>query len=235
MGWGDDIMLTAEARAVRKSLGVPAMVSYWSPIFDANPDISASDGFPLENRPGRRPYHLGAVRTKRGTKVVFNPHYRASPGILSVKPVRHGKILIEPNCKRDFFKDNKDWGFDRYQSVVNRMWPAEFVQVGNEGRVLQGVQFIRTETFMDALPYLAGAKMYIGPEGGLHHAAAALGVPGVVIFGGHTHPDTTGYQIHINLASDDAGCGSMFDCEHCRRAMDGISVEAVIEAARLFH
>jgi hypothetical protein len=234
MGWGDDIMLTAEARAVKKALGVPAKVCYWSPIFDGNKDITMGRGFPLENKPGKRPYHLGAVKVGGHTKVIFNPHYKAVPGHIQVGPVSHGKILIEPNCKKYFFKDNKDWGFEKYQAVVDRM-DAEFLQVGAEGKVLERVEFVRTKSFMDALPYLAGAKMYLGPEGGLHHAAAALGIPGVVIFGGLTHPRTTGYDIHINLHSYDAGCGHMFDCEHCRRAMDAISVEEVIEACRAVH
>jgi len=235
MGWGDDIMLTAEARVVREQIGIPAKVEYWSPLFDGNKDITRQQGFPIKNKPGNRPYHLGAVKTNKGTKVIFNPHYKAQPGHLDVRPVVHGKILIEPNSKGEFFAGNKDWGFEKYQAVVNRMWPAEFLQVGNKGRVLDRVEFVHTDSFLDALPYVAGARMYLGPEGGLHHAAAALGISGVVIFGGLTHPKTTGYDIHINLASDDAGCGHMFHCEHCREAMDAISIEKVIEACRTVH
>jgi FkbM family methyltransferase len=57
---------------------------------------------------------------------------------------------------------------------------------------------------------LSGASLLISPEGGLHHAAAALGVRAVVIFGGFISPATTGYALHTNLftAARPAGCAS---------------------------
>jgi ADP-heptose:LPS heptosyltransferase len=80
---------------------------------------------------------------------------------------------------------------------------------------------------------LARAKLYIGAEGGLHHAAAALGVPAVVLFGGFIPPLVTGYETHINLTGGaQEACGSLKPCDHCRKAMDAISVEEVAAAAR---
>lgn len=234
MGMGDDIMLTAEARVVRQSIGLPAKVAYWSEIFDGNPDISRTEGLPLQNRPGHRPYHLGAVRTQYGTKVIFNPAFRVAPGALyGVSPVAHEKVVIEPNYKPDFIGINKDWGWEKYEAVVAKMGADCFVQLGPPGvRRLEGVEYVETPTFRDALNHLAGSRGYLGPEGGLHHAAGALALPAVVIFGGHTPPTVTGYgwSNHHNLASEDAGCGHMFPCGHCRQAMESITVESVLKA-----
>ena len=50
---------------------------------------------------------------------------------------------------------------------------------------------------------LSGARAAVLHEGGLHHAAAALGMPAVVLFGGMISPRNTGYDVHVNLAIDD--------------------------------
>src|SRR5262249_52788187 len=89
-----------------------------------------------------------------------------------------------------------------------------------------------TATFRDALCILSLARLYVGPEGGLHHAAAALGVPAVVIFGGFSSPRATGYPWHSNIAAPGKPCGSIAYCAHCREAMASITVERVLEAAR---
>jgi hypothetical protein len=68
----------------------------------------------------------------------------------------------------------------------------------------------------------------------LHHAAAALGVPAVVIFGGFISPAVTGYAAHANIfTGDDLGCGNINPCPHCRAAMERISVDQVYGAATL--
>jgi hypothetical protein len=56
-------------------------------------------------------------------------------------------------------------------------------------------------------PASSGAALLISPEGGLHHAAAALGVRAVVIFGGFISPATTGYELHTNLFTGGQACG----------------------------
>ena len=75
-----------------------------------------------------------------------------------------------------------------------------WVQLGAGGiRVLEGVRPIETADFRAACAALAGARAAVLPEGGLHHAAAALDIPAVVIFGAMTSPANTGYASHVNL------------------------------------
>ena len=229
-------MLTAEARHVRQVLNVASTPTYWSEVFDHNPNLVRENGFPLSrNRIGHRPYILGTVRTQHGNKFIYNPSFKAVPGeMYGIEPRRSFEdvnILIEPHYKPDLFGSNKDWGWDKYQAVADH-FRQRCLQVNpGDARILRGVPGHLTPTFREACEHLAGARLYIGPEGGLHHAAAALGIPAVVIFGGHISPSTTGYDTHINLAADDAGCGNMFPCDHCKRAMAGITVKQVIDAA----
>jgi len=94
---------------------------------------------------------------------------------------------------------------------------------------LQHATLIPTEDFRLACAVLARARAYVGHEGGLHHAAAALGIPGVVIFGGFTPVELTGYAIHHNLGvSLAAACGMRMPCAHCAAAMADITPERVL-------
>ena len=73
--------------------------------------------------------------------------------------------------------------------------------------------------------------LFIGTEGGMHHAAAATSRKAVVIFGGHISPKITGYDFHTNLYVDIEGspCGNKNICNHCKKCMDSISSEMMIK------
>ncbi len=90
---------------------------------------------------------------------------------------------------------------------------------------------IKTRSFREALAVLSRAALYVGPEGGLHHGAAALNVPAVVIFGGYISPRTTGYDDHVNIFTGDVACGRMQPCEHCKEAMSRITADQVFRSA----
>jgi ADP-heptose:LPS heptosyltransferase len=85
------------------------------------------------------------------------------------------------------------------------------------------------QNFRHALSMMRRAKLIVTSEGGLHHGAAAMGVPAVVIFGGFIPPQVTGYDMHINLAHGEA-CGRYTPCQHCKEAMEAISFEQVLGA-----
>jgi hypothetical protein len=80
---------------------------------------------------------------------------------------------------------------------------------------------------------VAGYKAVVCCEGGISHIAAALRVPAVVLFGGFSDPEWTGYPDHINITSD-------IDCKHCYNnkpcerdfeCWQSISVDYVAEVA----
>jgi ADP-heptose:LPS heptosyltransferase len=130
----------------------------------------------------------------------------------------------------------------RRQSATDQAVADELISQGRSvvqffpdlkaGPRLRGVRQIRTLTFRDAVAVLKNSALYIGPEGGMHHAAAAVDVPGVVLFGGFIPPSVTGYDTHTNLVGSDYFCGSFTACKHCADAMNSISIETVLKAAR---
>jgi ADP-heptose:LPS heptosyltransferase len=145
-------------------------------------------------------------------------------------------VVIEPTVKDmgACVGANKQWPIERYLRVAAGLADdGEFpVSLGPTRGGWDVLPRVITETFRDALCVLSLARLYIGPEGGLHHAAAALGVPAVVIFGGFSSPAATGYPWHVNIAAPGKPCGSTAYCAHCRDAMAAITVERVLEAAR---
>jgi ADP-heptose:LPS heptosyltransferase len=137
-----------------------------------------------------------------------------------------GKILIEPNTK-NIGHNNKAWLWDRWQELSYR-FPSRFVQVGwGDTRRLKDVEFVPTHNVRLAVAVMKHSIAYVGPEGGLHHAAAAVGTPAVVLFGGFISPDITGYGHHRNIFTGGTACGMRSDCAHCRQAMAAITVDMV--------
>lgn len=96
---------------------------------------------------------------------------------------------------------------------------------------VKGAHNIVCSSFRDACALLEACDLYLGNEGGMHHAAAALDKRGVVIFGNWISPKTTGYAIHDNVYVGDLNkpCGLMDECEECKRIMREIPTETIAE------
>ncbi|MCH8036601.1 MAG: hypothetical protein IIC53_05680 [Proteobacteria bacterium] len=241
MGYGDEIMVTGEARrcqgagdarpvAVLDRHGQPRRHPLWA----GNPRIATPEavarGLPVQtivNGPGCRPY-IDYGRTTE-TRWAYRD-WRATPGELYGIEARKPRdyAIVEPHVKAKA-SPNKDWGWARWQALVRRL-DLDWVQLGPPGtRLLDGVRTIETASFLAACRALTGARAAVLPEGGLHHAAAALGVPAVVIFGAMTSPANTGYDSHTNLfdAGSASPCGRRVACPHCARAMARIEPETV--------
>ena len=138
-------------------------------------------------------------------------------------------VLIEPNIKSNA-SPNKLWGFDKCQILVNSNPHVPWVQIGpSQNRWLTNVRKEVTPTFRDAVVKMWKIKAFVSPEGGIHHAAAALGINGVVIFGEMTSPLNTGYDFHVNLTSGKNPCGWRIPCVSCKKAMDSITPEFVMK------
>lgn len=143
-------------------------------------------------------------------------------------------VVIEPSRKPGG-SANKSWGHTRYAAVVRScaLRDIRFVQMMYDGATpLTGATTLTVRSFREACGVVAHAAAYLGPEGGLHHAAAVLGVPGVVLFGGFISPQTTGYPCHVNLydSGPASPCGRWLLCPHCTEAFNRITVEQVTQA-----
>jgi ADP-heptose:LPS heptosyltransferase len=238
MGLGDWIMATADAKKVNEAYGVRVQFgdgrnAYWNEVFERNPriakELEPNERFAwLANYPRNRPY----INVITKDRLIFNPDFKASPGELfpSNPRAKGDYILIEPNVKRKFkLGENKDWGFGNWQKLVKQL-DAEWYQMG-EGDKLDKSKHILTKSIDEAFNVLAGAKLLVTTDGALHHAAAAMGIPAIVLWGGLASPENLGYESHINLWHGDEPCGTHSKtCKHCKQAMAKISIDEVLTA-----
>lgn len=237
MGLGDWIMATADAKDVNERHNVRVVFGdgdrkYYSEVFDRNPRIAnkldKGERFAwIRNFPGNRPY----IKRIHKHHFEFHEEFKVKKGELfpSNPQKDNGFILIEPNVKADFkLGQNKQWSRDNWKELVKHI--PNWRQMGTTG-FLDKEHAIVTPTFDDALNVLAGAKLLITTDGALHHAAAALGIPAIVLWGGVASPKNLGYDEHINIWHGGKPCGShSILCEHCRLAMNKITVEEVLQA-----
>lgn len=243
MGLGDWIMASADVRRAHEKWGVRCMLgdgnrAFWSEVFENNPKVARpgtlnpDEKFAwVPNYPTNRPYLLGAD----SERFYYNPDFKAAPGelFLSDLETREGSyILIEPHTKKDMCGPNKRWPFERWRAVAKRFRDYPLAQMSPDANgLIKGVKHLRTPRFRDTLGYLKSAKLLITTDGALHHAAAALGVPAVVIWGGVASPKNLGYDTHINLYHGAEPCGThSTECPHCKAALERVTVEEVVSA-----
>jgi len=241
MGLGDWIMATSQVREINERTGNPVVVvdrlnrPKWSEAFENNPRISRSHAGGAErllNAGGARPY-IRAKTTENWTWRKWDIH----PGELWLNDQERqfgraydGCIVIEPTTKDP--KSNKAWLPDRWQALVNRFPAGTFVQMGPDGsRPLAGVTYVQT-TVRQAFGLLAAARGFVGTEGALHHAAAALKTPAVVLWSEFISPVFTGYEGQTNIRHARTVCGKRVPCETCRESMELITVDEVEAAVR---
>lgn len=255
MSYGDEIMAAGQAEALFRRDGRRVAIVdkrgllRWSEVWANNPAIltpeearRTSDRAELRNGPGCRPYVAYPFTRQSGQRFTAW-RARDEPGRIHFDEAerRFGGafdealgafVVIEPNVPEKS-NANKDWGFARWQAVADLLaGKVRLLQVGPVGtRRLAGVTHAPTPSFRHGCAVLAHARAYLGVEGGLHHAAAALGVKGVVLFGGVVPPETTGYPIHVNIADRGEGspCGRWMPCDHCAEAWARITPEQVAD------
>lgn len=256
VGLGDQVLGTglargASARGKRVAFGDGKKIiwdHYSDLVFRNNPNIAPRNTTNFDNVEWIPFYRGNRIYNTQGDgHWIWNYDFHAVPGeiffandeMAYAKTQRPGFVVIEPNVPGyKSVASNKQWGFDKYNQVAQRLVlkghkVLQFVHAGSSQR-LTGVQHVFTPNFRLALALLKRAALYIGPEGGLHHGAAAVDTPAVVLFGGFIPPQVTGYSTHVNLTGDVEACGSWKPCPHCAAAMSAISVNDVLtHASRL--
>lgn len=244
MGLGDELMASGQARAehIRTGKrvqiigrdGLPRWHDLWTGCNYIALPGDVGDFARVTNGPGLRPYHAA----KSGTHWTYNPSFRPTPAEIHLTPAEEafgrehaGRIIIEPHLKPKA-SPNKQWGWVRWNRLAYLAYGAglRVTQLGPAGvEPVDEADFIVTPTFRHAVAVLKYARAAVLPEGGLHHAAAAVGLRAVVIFGGFTPVQITGYDTHINLgASFDDACGMRQPCTHCERWMARIEPADVL-------
>ena len=258
MGYGDEIIGTglargasADGKKVAFGDGQKIMWSSWCPeIFAHNPNVAKPGSEKdlnliwVPHYKGSRMYNTLSSDRKRW---VWNYEFKAKPGeffftaneLNYASAFKPGYVLMEPNVPwQKEVAPNKDWGEGKYEElsrrlVINGLKVVQFKHK-NSKRLLESASVVEAPTFRHVIAAMSRAGLYIGPEGGMHHAAAAVGINAVVLFGGFIPPSVTGYENHTNLTGGAEACGNIQRCEHCKKAMANISVDEVKAAAMEF-
>jgi hypothetical protein len=238
---GDWIIASADVREANERTGKLVKLGNGTTmyrdknIFAHNPrmaDAEDEDVVWVKNYPGKRPYLAG----NDGKHLIFNKTFKPEPGEIFLtsaerdwarKRIKGDYIVVEPHVNKKYIHTvNKSWPY--FDELLKTDLP--WVQVGDVNTKAK-TRKIDTATFREALCVLAGAKLYVGTDGGLHHAAAALGIPAVVIWTGFTSPRHLGYDMHVNIHDGGEPCGTYYKvCEHCKNIARSIPVEQVREA-----
>lgn len=245
IGIGDDVIATgmakgAAARGERIAFGDGRTIR-WGPysemIFRNNPNVARSTNeHPLSwisYYKGQRIYNRDA-----GGRWAWNYSFKAVPGefFFDADECLFAKddslILLEPNVPNKPSAPNKQWPIERWEKLTQALTAKGFRVTQFEYPAIKHrvAPTIKTLNFRLAAALLKSARLAILPEGGLHHAAAAVGLPAVVLFGGYVPPAVLGYDVHVNLTGGAEACGKYTRCQHCVEAMDRISVDEVLSA-----
>lgn len=243
MGWGDELMVTGQVRVMQQH--DPRKVRI---VYERDRDHEAWRHNPRIALPGERgdfqelrprvnhlrPYMVAKERGRWTWKAWAPPagelYFNDEESAFGERHA--GRIILEPNLKWGA-SPNKQWGWVRWNKLAWLLQKAghRITQVGPIGiPMLQGAEQIVTPGMRFAAAVMARARAAVLPEGGLHHVAAAVGTPAVVIFGGFISPAVTGYDSQVNLFTGGGlGCGMRAPCEHCKDAMAAITPEAVAD------
>lgn len=230
---------------------------FFPAIFKGNPYVSETRDID-ENTPRIQvPRVEVGVREDHNNRIAWKPDFHAIKGDLylttgelafardwieKLNPRGKKVVVISPYAKSEQqFADgsvkqyphhvNKEWDTARYAELVVAMPECVFIRptAGSDSRPFLDTVIDVKSDYREACALIAAADLYLGCEGGLHHAAAALGKRTVVIFGGWISPITTGYGFHENLfvGAPQTACGNLSICPHCQAAMAAVTVTDV--------
>ncbi len=134
------------------------------------------------------------------------------------------------------FRPVKNWPLAYWEKFVQMIQKSNnVIQLGSEFEpILNGV--IRLSGKLSprqSVAVLANCEAFVGPDSFLMHAARAVNVPSVIIFGGRATPRNFGYPENRNLfVKVECGpCVKQGACEFNTRCMELISVETVYQHA----
>jgi hypothetical protein len=253
MGWGDEIMALGRLEAFHVATGERGSIRghasgeareniLWQnhPAWEKDAPDGVIDGG------GFRPYIERWTQWRNQPQIIFNRKYRARAGKIHLTPEERAQTMdawlkmnggmpfaiISPHIK-DKASPNKQWGLEKWEKVIVN-FPLPVYQLSPEGNeIIKGARWWKTRSMREAAAVVALSKLVLTNEGGLHHLAAAMNRPAVVVFGAFISPEVTGYSTHENLSveTEEGYCGRYAPCDHCKNAMAQITPDMVKEKA----
>jgi len=263
MGLGDDLIFLGKAEEIYKQTGkkiTPLYGSGWSPIFDNVEFISrekTKDSITVNARDTDQPsdihinyYVKNKKRTILGTKLEFRK-FTPTPFKLrfSDREIQQAKELIEgldlfnycvvnPDYKSSFFSGNKNWGFEKYQELTNRLSShinvVRLVPTDSQYKepMLENAFNIPSSNIRLAAAIIYESDFGVSYDGLVQHIYAGSEKPCIVIQGGLVDESVMSYStnIHHTYKHPLTPCGSTYYCEHCKEANNAITVDEVFES-----
>ncbi len=186
--------------------------------------------------------HLGGGTADDTCEMYFSAAEEgAADAILAQVGIDGPFVAFEPETNRDFFGDLRAWPRENWQATMARLaakYPKlQFVQVGAAASApaIAGTVDLRGKTsFREACLILKRARLFIGTESGLMHAANAVGARALTLWGGLTLPEFIGYpqrQRTLCKYVACAPCGNNGWCDNGRICMTRIGVDEALDAA----
>ena len=157
--------------------------------------------------------------------------------LLSEHNVQKPFIVFDPDTNTDWFGDLRLWPLEKWKKLISSAHEIDsriqFVQVGlAKTGVLKGVKDLTNQTtFREAALIIERSQLFVGTEGGLMHAAAAVNKRALILWGGITEPSFAGYPgMHDIICKDVkcSPCGNLGWCHHEKKCMNDINVEEVL-------
>jgi hypothetical protein len=186
--------------------------------------------------------HLGGGTADDSCEMFFSAAEEAGADSLLAQVGIDGPfVAFEPETNRDYFGDLRAWPRENWEATMARLAAAHpklrLVQVGAATSVpaIAGAVDLRGKTsFRAACLVLKRARLFIGTESGLMHAANAVGARALILWGGLTLPEFIGYpqrQRTLCKYVACAPCGNNGWCDNGRICMTRIGVDEALDAA----
>jgi hypothetical protein len=252
-GIGDELLMTAVARAARVAGHPIHVLACYPSLWRDNLD-------PASVQTGLERWSYARLRGWIPTEIVHLAYRTGAPGHLAEQMAAHVGVTLPagwrpvisavPAAQRDprliviqnscrgarFAATTKEWPQSRWEELARRLGrDFRLVQVGTvSDPALAHAEDRRGHTTLhEAADLLGQAALFLGLESGLQHVAAAMHTPSVIIYGGRSRPNETGYAFNHNITRSPAcvGCGLNSDCLHAMICMD-IPVEEVESCVR---
>jgi ADP-heptose:LPS heptosyltransferase len=139
-------------------------------------------------------------------------------------------ICINPSS---FCSQNQEWSIEKWEQLSRNHPDLDFIQIGksDEKRIGNTIDFRGQYSLREFLSILTASKLYIGMDSFFAHAASALNVPAIVLFGDST-PTIWGHHNNINIYLN-YECSPCIDilrgarCPYGNKCMGDISVNEI--------
>lgn len=156
------------------------------------------------------------------------------------KDLPNSFAIIQPIGKTTY-TPNKEWGFEKYQEVVNKTQEKiRWVQVGLENDVLlSGVVDMRgrTKTLRELAYVVSKSNFILSNEGLLNHIAASVNIKSFVVFSGFSQIELAKYDTTIPIVKvPQVECAPCWVLEKCPKekkwCTENIEVTEVIKTIK---